>query len=72
MSLHQSAHQDLKSGLCPLTILGHACPKKNRPYFSLNRQMRNTKFKKNDAILVYEHVDIIWTYQGAKIKLLLF
>ena len=30
--------------------------------------MRDTKFKKTYAILVYGHVDILWTYQGAKIK----
>ena len=27
---------------------------------------------KTYAILVYGHVDILWTYQGAKIKILIF
>ena len=48
---------------------------KYRPYFSLNWQMRTQKFKKNlrDRLwTVYEHVDMVWTYQGAKIKVLIF
>ena len=40
---------------------------KFRPYVSLNWQMRNT-IKTTSAILVYGHVDILWTYQQVKIK----
>ena len=40
-------------------------------YFSLNWQMRNTFFFKY-ATIVYGHADILWTCQGAKIKILIF
>ena len=30
--------------------------------------MRSTKIKKKNAVLVYGHVYIIWSYQEAKIK----
>ena len=33
--------------------------------------MRHTKCKKKNAILVYWHVDILWTYQRAKIKMMI-
>ena len=34
--------------------------------------MRKTQYKKKiSAILVYGHVDILWTYQGAKIKMMI-
>ena len=32
--------------------------------------MRNTKLKKPYAILVYGHVDILWTYKGATLMIL--
>ena len=35
--------------------------------FELLWQMRNTKLK----ILTYGYVDILWTYQGASIKILI-
>ena len=33
--------------------------------------MRNTEFKKTHAILAYGQVDILWTYQEARIKILI-
>ena len=39
-----------------------------RPYYSPNWQIRNTK-SKTYAILVYKYVDMLWTYQGSKIKI---
>ena len=41
---------------------------KYRPYFSFNWKTRNTKCKKT---LAYGHVDILWTYQEAKIKMMI-
>ena len=44
---------------------------KSRPYFSFLWKTGYTKFKKSYAILVSGHVDIVWTYKGAKIKMIL-
>ena len=40
-------------------------------YLLTGKFMRNTKNTNKYAILVYGHVDILWTYQGDKIKMML-
>ena len=45
---------------------GHACPNLNLVIITpLNAQY---KIKEKTSTIVYRHVDILWTYQGAKTK----
>ena len=48
---------------------GHACPKLTIALIPLLTDKFTTQNLSNTyAFLVYGHVDILWTYQGAKIK----
>ena len=56
-----------------ISHFGHECPKLNFVLISrLTAKCATQKLKRTYATLVYGHVDILWKYQGAKIKILIF
>ena len=56
--------------LSRISYFGHACPKLNFVFFSrLAGERIIQHLKKTFSFSVCGHVDRLWTYQGAKIKM---